>query len=104
MKSYKPEFLIDGTWYDNAIRFATREEAERNARDRLTDAGLEELLPEPTHEDTSCTCMHCGEASDQDYAGAYELDSADSPACEGCAARILEDHGREATRGHWGSL
>lgn len=32
MASYKPQFLIDGEWCDNAVRFATREDAERNAR------------------------------------------------------------------------
>jgi hypothetical protein len=32
MKSWKPEFLIDGKWCGNAIRFATYEEAYRNAR------------------------------------------------------------------------
>lgn len=34
-KSYKPEVQTDssGKWYGNALRFATREEAEANARD-----------------------------------------------------------------------
>lgn len=33
--SWKPEVQTDNTgkWYDNALRFATREEAEANARD-----------------------------------------------------------------------
>lgn len=33
--SYKPEVQTDSTgkWYDNALRFSTREEAELNARD-----------------------------------------------------------------------
>lgn len=33
--SWKPEVIADSTgqWYDNALRFATREEAEANARD-----------------------------------------------------------------------
>lgn len=30
--SFKPEFLINGIWYDNAVRFATYEEALDNAR------------------------------------------------------------------------
>ena len=34
MKSYKPEFQIQGQWYDNAVRFATYEEALANARDK----------------------------------------------------------------------
>ena len=35
MTSFKPEFQTDnsGQWYDNALRFATRQEAENNARD-----------------------------------------------------------------------
>ena len=33
--SYKPEFCIDGIWYDNAVRFATHEEAEQNAREKF---------------------------------------------------------------------
>lgn len=35
MKSWKPEFLIDGVWYDNAQRFATEEEAEDSADARF---------------------------------------------------------------------
>ena len=33
--SYKPEVIADssGKWYDNALRFATRQEAEDNVRD-----------------------------------------------------------------------
>ena len=33
--SWKPEVTTDSTgkWYGNALRFATKEEAERNARD-----------------------------------------------------------------------
>ena len=31
-KSYKPMFLIEGEWGQNAVRFATRKEAEDNAR------------------------------------------------------------------------
>ena len=33
--SYKPEFEVQGAWYDNAQRFATREEAEGSARARF---------------------------------------------------------------------
>jgi hypothetical protein len=35
--SYKPEVQTDGSgkWYGNALRFATREEAEDNARDLM---------------------------------------------------------------------
>jgi hypothetical protein len=35
MKSYKPEVQTDssGKWYENALRFATQEEAHANARD-----------------------------------------------------------------------
>ena len=35
--SYKPEVQTDNTgkWYGNALRFATREEAESNARDLM---------------------------------------------------------------------
>lgn len=35
MQSYKPEFLIGGKWYDNAVRFATEEEARNNAYDKF---------------------------------------------------------------------
>lgn len=31
MTSYKPEFLVDGKWYDNLVRFATEAEAEEDA-------------------------------------------------------------------------
>lgn len=33
-KSYAPEVIADnsGAWYGNALRFATREEAEKNVR------------------------------------------------------------------------
>jgi hypothetical protein len=30
---WKPEFLVSGTWSKNALVFATKEEAEANARD-----------------------------------------------------------------------
>ena len=35
--SYKPEVQTDdsGKWYDNALRFATKAEAEANARDLM---------------------------------------------------------------------
>jgi hypothetical protein len=33
MTSYKPEMLVAGKWSGNALRFATKEEAEQNARD-----------------------------------------------------------------------
>lgn len=35
--SYKPEVQTDssGKWYGNALRFATREEAEANVRDLM---------------------------------------------------------------------
>ena len=33
--SWKPEFCIDGKWYDNAVRFATEQEAKDNARDKF---------------------------------------------------------------------
>ncbi|UCC74085.1 MAG: hypothetical protein JSV86_05870 [Gemmatimonadota bacterium] len=35
MSSYKPEFLVQGKWCDNAQRFATREEAEQSAQARF---------------------------------------------------------------------
>lgn len=35
MTSWKPEFEVNGAWYDNAQRFATKEEAERSARRRF---------------------------------------------------------------------
>ena len=35
MSSYKPEFQIQGKWYDNAVRFTTYEEALDNARDKF---------------------------------------------------------------------
>jgi hypothetical protein len=34
--SFKPEFLIEGKWCDNAVRFATKEEAEANAADKFS--------------------------------------------------------------------
>jgi hypothetical protein len=34
--SWKPEFLIDGVWYDNAVRFATEAEAIANAKDKFS--------------------------------------------------------------------
>lgn len=33
MKSWKPELLVDGEWAGNALRFATKEEAEASASD-----------------------------------------------------------------------
>jgi hypothetical protein len=33
--SYKPEFLVSGSWYDNAQRFATYDEALASARERF---------------------------------------------------------------------
>lgn len=33
--SWKPEFEVDGRWYDNALRFATRNEAAENACDKF---------------------------------------------------------------------
>lgn len=37
-KSYKPEVVTDssGKWYGNALRFATREEAEASAQDLMS--------------------------------------------------------------------
>lgn len=34
-KSWKPEFCINGVWYDNAVRFATEKEAKDNAHDKF---------------------------------------------------------------------
>jgi hypothetical protein len=34
-RSWKPEFLVGGEWASNGQRFATREEAEATARERL---------------------------------------------------------------------
>ena len=31
--SWKPEMKVNGAWSGNALRFATREEAEKSARD-----------------------------------------------------------------------
>jgi hypothetical protein len=31
--SWKPQQLVEGEWCDNALRFATHEEAHANARD-----------------------------------------------------------------------
>lgn len=33
--SWKPEVFVSGKWYANALVFATKEEAENNARDLL---------------------------------------------------------------------
>lgn len=33
--SWKPEFLVDGKWYPNAVAFATEQEAKDNARDKF---------------------------------------------------------------------
>lgn len=33
--SWKPEFLISDKWYDNALRFATEQEAKDNAHDKF---------------------------------------------------------------------
>jgi len=33
--SFKPEFLVSGSWCGNAQRFATRKEAEESARARF---------------------------------------------------------------------
>ena len=72
MSSYKPEVQVgeDPKWYDNALRFATREEAQRSADDlmgrwllvtarratespdpvnwRLDDTGLHHVLADAT--------------------------------------------------------
>lgn len=38
MPSFKPEVQTDdtGNWYDNALRFATREEAEASAKELMS--------------------------------------------------------------------
>lgn len=36
MSSFKAEFLVDGRWYDNAIRFVTEVEAKAYASDLFT--------------------------------------------------------------------
>jgi hypothetical protein len=33
--SYKPQVFVEGKWSSNALVFATKEEAEQNARDLL---------------------------------------------------------------------
>lgn len=56
-KSYKPEVIADSTgkWYGNALRFRTREEAEKNVKDLqerwllVTDTRVSESEDEPTH-------------------------------------------------------
>jgi len=35
-KSWKPEVLVDGQWSGNALRFATKEEAEASGRELLS--------------------------------------------------------------------
>jgi hypothetical protein len=34
--SWKPEFFVDGLWSGNALRFATKEEAEKSGRELLS--------------------------------------------------------------------
>lgn len=34
--AFKPEFLIEGKWYGNSLKFATKEEAEANALQKYT--------------------------------------------------------------------
>jgi hypothetical protein len=34
-RSYRPEFLVSGSWGANGQRFATKEEAENSARSRF---------------------------------------------------------------------
>ena len=36
MASWKPEVFVDGKWSANGLRFATKEEAETNAKDLFT--------------------------------------------------------------------
>jgi hypothetical protein len=36
MKSWKPEVLVDGKWSSNALRFATKAEAEASANELLS--------------------------------------------------------------------
>lgn len=36
MKSWKPEVLVDGKWCSNALRFATKKEAEYSAQELLS--------------------------------------------------------------------
>lgn len=36
VKSWKPEFFVDGGWYGNAVRFETEAEALANARDKFS--------------------------------------------------------------------
>lgn len=35
-KSWKPEVLVDGKWSSNALRFATKEEAEGSVRELMS--------------------------------------------------------------------
>jgi hypothetical protein len=35
-KSYKPEVLVEGKWATNALRFATKAEAEGSARELMS--------------------------------------------------------------------
>ena len=35
MSKWKPEFLVDGIWYDNAQRFDTEQEAKNSAQARF---------------------------------------------------------------------
>lgn len=35
-KSYKPEVLVEGKWSSNALRFATKEEAEASVRELMS--------------------------------------------------------------------
>lgn len=36
MKSWKPEVLVDGKWASNALRFATKAEAEASVNELLS--------------------------------------------------------------------
>jgi hypothetical protein len=36
MKSWKPEVLVSGKWAGNALRFATKEEAEESGNELLS--------------------------------------------------------------------
>lgn len=35
--SWKPEVLVDGKWASNSLRFATKAEAERSAKQKFND-------------------------------------------------------------------
>jgi len=35
MTSWKPQVLVQGEWCSNALRFATKDEAEKSARDLM---------------------------------------------------------------------